>query len=197
MHQKVSLVTGGAGFIGSNFVLEAVRGGHKVVNLDALNYAGNIDNLASLEGSPAHQFVHGSILDGPLVTHLLTEHRPAAIVHLAAESHVDRSIVGPAAFVETNITGTFILLEAALKHWRSLPEPSGPHSASCTSRPTKSTARSDPTSLRSMKKRPTGRTAHTLHRRPRPITSSAHTSTPTACRFHHELLQELWPVSVS
>jgi dTDP-glucose 4,6-dehydratase len=123
MHRKVLLVTGGAGFIGSNFVLEAVRRGHPVINLDALTYAGNIDNLASLDGSSAHQFVHGSILDGPLVTRLLTEHRPAAIVHLAAESHVDRSILGPAAFVETNITGTFILLEAALKHWRSLQEP--------------------------------------------------------------------------
>jgi dTDP-glucose 4,6-dehydratase len=123
MHRKLLLVTGGAGFIGSNFVLEAVRRSHKVVNLDALTYAGNIDNLVSLDHSPSHQFVHGSILDGPLVNDLLTKHRPAAIVHLAAESHVDRSILGPAAFVETNITGTFVLLEAALKHWRSLAEP--------------------------------------------------------------------------
>src|ERR1019366_2947830 len=122
MERRVLLVTGGAGFIGSNFVLEAVRRGHKVVNLDALTYAGNIDNLASINGNPAHTFVHGSILDGPLVTSLLTEHQPDAVVHFAAESHVDRSILGPAAFVETNITGTFTLLEAALKHWRSLPE---------------------------------------------------------------------------
>ena len=123
MAQMVLLVTGGAGFIGSNFVLEVVRRGHKVVNLDALTYAGNIDNLVSLEGNPAHKFVHGSILDGPLVTNLLTEHQPNAIVHFAAESHVDRSILGPAAFVETNITGTFTLLEAALKHWRSVSDP--------------------------------------------------------------------------
>jgi dTDP-glucose 4,6-dehydratase len=122
MDSKVLLVTGGAGFIGSNFVLEAVARGHKVVNLDALTYAGNIDNLASLTGNPAHVFVHGSILDGPLVTDLLTTHAPDAIVHFAAESHVDRSILGPAAFVETNVNGTFTLLEAALKHWRSLPE---------------------------------------------------------------------------
>jgi len=122
MDQKVLLVTGGAGFIGSNFVLEAVRRGHKVVNLDALTYAGNMDNLASIKDNPAHVFVHGSILDGALVANLLANHQPDAIVHFAAESHVDRSIHGPAAFVETNINGTFTLLEAVLKHWRSLPE---------------------------------------------------------------------------
>jgi dTDP-glucose 4,6-dehydratase len=122
MQQKVLLVTGGAGFIGSNFVLEAVGRGHKVVNLDALTYAGNLDNLSSLEGNAAHVFVHGSILDAPLVARLLADHRPDAVVHFAAESHVDRSIVGPAAFVDTNIIGTFTLLEAALKHVRALPE---------------------------------------------------------------------------
>jgi len=120
MHPKVLLVTGGAGFIGSNFVLEAVQRGHKVVNLDALTYAGNLDNLTSLDGNPAHTFVHGSILDGPLISSLLATHQPDAIVHFAAESHVDRSILGPAAFIETNINGTFTLLESALKHWRSL-----------------------------------------------------------------------------
>jgi dTDP-glucose 4,6-dehydratase len=122
MQPRVLLVTGGAGFIGSNFVLEAVRRGHRVVNLDALTYAGNIDNLASLADNRAHTFVHGSILDGPMVAGLLDEHRPDAIVHFAAESHVDRSILGPAAFVDTNIMGTFTLLEAALKHARSLAE---------------------------------------------------------------------------
>jgi dTDP-glucose 4,6-dehydratase len=122
MHPKVLLVTGGAGFIGSNFVLEAVHRGHRVVNLDVLTYAGNIDNLASLEGNSAHTFVNGSILDGSLVSSLLAEHRPDAVVHFAAESHVDRSILGPAAFIETNIVGTFTLLEAALKHVRGLPE---------------------------------------------------------------------------
>jgi dTDP-glucose 4,6-dehydratase len=120
MKRSVLLVTGGAGFIGSNFVLEAVGSGHTVINLDALTYAGNMDNLASLEGNPRHVFVHGSILDGALVAKLLAEHSPDALVHFAAESHVDRSIVGPAAFVETNVNGTFTLLEASLKHWRSL-----------------------------------------------------------------------------
>src|SRR5580704_10141691 len=96
--RKMLLVTGGAGFIGSNFVLEAVRRGHRVVNLDALTYAGNMDNLASLDGNSAHTFVHGSILDGGLVSSLLAEHQPDAVVHFAAESHVDRSILGPSAF---------------------------------------------------------------------------------------------------
>jgi dTDP-glucose 4,6-dehydratase len=122
MSKKVLLVTGGAGFIGSNFVLEAVGRGHTVVNLDALTYAGNVDNLQSLEGNPDHIFVHGSILDGPLFSSLLATHQPDAVVHFAAESHVDRSILGPAAFVETNVNGTFTLLDASLKHWRSLPE---------------------------------------------------------------------------
>jgi dTDP-glucose 4,6-dehydratase len=122
MKARILLVTGGAGFIGSNFVLEAVRRGHHVVNLDALTYAGNMDNLDSLHGNAAHRFVQGSILDGELVSSLLTEHRPDAIVHFAAESHVDRSIVGPRAFVDTNIIGTFTLLDAALKHVRGMSE---------------------------------------------------------------------------
>jgi dTDP-glucose 4,6-dehydratase len=119
--QKVLLVTGGAGFIGSNFVMEAIRRGHRVINLDSLTYAGNVENLATIESNPAYTFVHGSILDGALVSSLLATQQPDAIIHFAAESHVDRSIVGPAAFVETNITGTFTLLEAALNYWRSLP----------------------------------------------------------------------------
>ena len=121
MDRKVLLVTGGAGFIGSNFVLEGVRRGHKIVNLDALTYAGNLDNLASIKGNPDHVFVRGSILDSQLVSNLLSGHQPDAVVHFAAESHVDRSILGPTAFVETNITGTFTLLESAFQHWRSLP----------------------------------------------------------------------------
>jgi dTDP-glucose 4,6-dehydratase len=119
--QKVLLVTGGAGFIGSNFVMEAIRRGHRVINLDSLTYAGNVENLATIESNPAYTFVHGSILDGALVSSLLATQQPDAIIHFAAESHVDRSIVGPTAFVETNITGTFTLLEAALNYWRSLP----------------------------------------------------------------------------
>lgn len=106
------LVTGGAGFIGSNFVRHALAAGvSKVVSLDLLTYAGSLANLEGL--SPGHVFVHGNICDRALVDALLAEHRPCGIVHLAAESHVDRSIDGPAAFVQTNVIGTFTLLEAA------------------------------------------------------------------------------------
>lgn len=114
------LVTGGAGFIGANFVLDAVSRGIRIVNLDALTYAGNLDTLASLDGNDAHVFVHGDIGDGALVARLLAGHRPDAIVNFAAESHVDRSIDGPAAFVQTNVVGTLALLEAARDYWRSL-----------------------------------------------------------------------------
>lgn len=114
------LVTGGAGFIGGNFVLEAVREGIKVVNLDALTYAGNRDTLASLDGDANHVFAHGDIGDRELVARLLAEHRPEAVVNFAAESHVDRSIDGPAAFVQTNVVGTLALLEAVRDYWKSL-----------------------------------------------------------------------------
>jgi dTDP-glucose 4,6-dehydratase len=114
------LVTGGAGFIGGNFVLDAVASGIRIVNLDALTYAGNRDTLAALDGNPNHLFVHGDIGDRALVANLLAEHRPQAIVNFAAESHVDRSIDGPAAFVQTNVVGTLGLLENARDYWREL-----------------------------------------------------------------------------
>ena len=114
------LVTGGAGFIGGNFVRGAARDGIRVVNLDALTYAGNRDTLASLDGNADHVFVHGDIGDRELVAKLLAEHRPDAIVNFAAESHVDRSIDGPVAFVQTNVVGTLALLEAARDYWKSL-----------------------------------------------------------------------------
>lgn len=113
-------VTGGAGFIGGNFVLEAVASGVRIVNLDALTYAGNRDTLATLAGDPRHMFVQGDIGDRALVAQLLAEHRPDAIVNFAAESHVDRSIDGPSAFVQTNVVGTLALLEAARDYWKSL-----------------------------------------------------------------------------
>ena len=117
------LVTGGAGFIGANFVLDWLReSGEPVVDLDALTYAGNRENLASLHGDARHIFVHGDICDRALVDRLLVEHRPRAIVHFAAESHVDRSIHGPGAFIQTNVIGTFTLLEAARGFWRTLAE---------------------------------------------------------------------------
>jgi len=117
---KTWLVTGGAGFIGGNFVLDAVSRGVRIVNLDALTYAGNLDTLASLDGDPRHVFVQGDIGDRALVSSLLEIHRPDAIVNFAAESHVDRSIDGPAAFVHTNVVGTLSLLEAARDYWRGL-----------------------------------------------------------------------------
>jgi len=115
------LVTGGAGFIGSNFVLDwLAQSDEPVVNLDALTYAGNTENLRSLEGDQRHVFFHGDICDRALVERLLATHRPRAIVHFAAESHVDRSIPGPADFMRTNVEGTFTLLEAARGHWSTL-----------------------------------------------------------------------------
>jgi dTDP-glucose 4,6-dehydratase len=119
------LVTGGAGFIGSNFVLDW-RSAHfheGVVNLDALTYAGNLENLTALRQDPGHVFVQGDITDRALVDRLLAQHLPRAIVHFAAESHVDRSIHGPAAFIKTNIEGTFTLLEAARAYWGALDGP--------------------------------------------------------------------------
>lgn len=117
---RTLLVTGGAGFIGANFVLQAVASGLTVVNLDKLTYAGNLDTLSSLEGHAGHVFVHGDIGDRTLVASLLAEHRPDAVVNFAAESHVDRSIDGPAAFIETNVVGTLALLECARDYWRNL-----------------------------------------------------------------------------
>lgn len=114
------MVTGGAGFIGGNFVLDAVRRGFRVVNLDALTYAGNRDTLASLDRESNHVFVHGDIGDRALVNVLLAEHRPDAVLNFAAESHVDRSIDGPAAFIQTNVVGTLALLEAVRDYWKGL-----------------------------------------------------------------------------
>ena len=119
---KTWLVTGGAGFIGGNFVLGALaQGGVRIVNLDALTYAGNRDTLAGVEGRDDHVFMQGDIGDADCVRRVLAEHAPDAIVNFAAESHVDRSIDGPAAFVQTNVVGTLNLLECALAYWRALP----------------------------------------------------------------------------
>jgi dTDP-glucose 4,6-dehydratase len=116
------LVTGGAGFIGANFVLSTVaETGEAIVNLDKLTYAGKLENLAPLAGDARHSFVKGDIADRALVRRLLAEHRPRAIVHFAAESHVDRSIEGPAEFIQTNVVGSFSLLEEARAWWGALP----------------------------------------------------------------------------
>jgi dTDP-glucose 4,6-dehydratase len=117
------LVTGGAGFIGSNFVLEWLSvSPEPLVNLDKLTYAGNLANLASVAGDARHTFVQGDIGDTELVARLLAEHRPRAVINFAAESHVDRSIHGPADFIETNVMGTFRLLEAVKAYWLGLDE---------------------------------------------------------------------------
>ncbi|MGH8662210.1 MAG: dTDP-glucose 4,6-dehydratase, partial [Burkholderiales bacterium] len=118
------LVTGGAGFIGSNFVLHWIASeSDPLVNLDKLTYAGNPENLSSLAGNSRHHFLRGDIADRALVARLLQEHKPRAIVNFAAESHVDRSIHGPADFVQTNVMGTFALLEEARAYWSALGEP--------------------------------------------------------------------------
>jgi dTDP-glucose 4,6-dehydratase len=117
----VILVTGGAGFIGNNFVRRSISAGHSVINLDILSYAGTFADLTDLECFARHRFVHGSINDGAMVTRLLSEHQPSVIVNFAAETHVDRSIDSPGAFVQTNVVGTSVLLEAALVYWQALP----------------------------------------------------------------------------
>jgi dTDP-glucose 4,6-dehydratase len=114
------LVSGGAGFIGANFVLRAVADGLRVINLDKLTYAGNLNTLSSLQGNPHHHFIHGDIGDSALVKRLLQEFNPSAVVNFAAESHVDRSIDGPAEFIHTNVVGTLALLECARDYWRQL-----------------------------------------------------------------------------
>ena len=120
MDDRKLLVTGGAGFIGSALVRHAVARGWFVVNLDALTYAGSLENLDDVAKSDAHVFVHGDVGDRALVARLLATHRPRAVVHLAAESHVDQSIDAPADFVRTNVVGTFDLLEATRAHWSAL-----------------------------------------------------------------------------
>ena len=121
---RTLLVTGGAGFIGGNYVLRSLANDPqlRIVNLDALTYAGNLDTLSPLQGDDRHVFVRGDICDADLVARLFEEYRPDGVVSFAAESHVDRSIDGPADFIQTNIVGTFKLLQCALEWWKTLPE---------------------------------------------------------------------------
>ena len=117
------LVTGGSGFIGSNLVrLLVEEKGESVINLDKLTYAGNAESLADLEGNPNYTFEQVDLCDATALSAVFTKHQPDAVMHLAAESHVDRSIDGPGEFIQTNIVGTFNLLQASLAYWRSLPE---------------------------------------------------------------------------
>jgi len=114
------LVTGGAGFIGGNFVLDAIARGIRIINLDALTYAGNLQTLARMQDHPDHIFIHGDIGDTALIPQLLVEYQPDAVVNFAAESHVDRSIDGPSAFIQTNVVGTLALLESVRDYWKTL-----------------------------------------------------------------------------
>jgi dTDP-glucose 4,6-dehydratase len=124
--EKVKLlVTGGAGFIGSAVVRLAVAKGHEVVNVDALTYASCLDNVASVADSPLYRFEHADITDAPAMSRIFSRHQPDAVMHLAAESHVDRSIDGPGAFIRTNIDGTYTLLEAAREFWTGKGRPGG------------------------------------------------------------------------
>lgn len=119
------LITGGAGFIGSAVVRQAIAAGHQIVNLDALTYAACLDNVASVSDSPLYAFEHADIRDPDALAHIFDQHKPDAVMHLAAESHVDRSIDGPAAFIETNVNGTYQLLEAARAYWQAEGKPDG------------------------------------------------------------------------
>ncbi|MEO1548852.1 MAG: dTDP-glucose 4,6-dehydratase [Pseudomonadota bacterium] len=119
------LVTGGAGFIGSAVVRQAVRAGHEIVNVDALTYAACLANVDMVSNAPGYAFEEASILDAPAMADIFARHKPDAVMHLAAESHVDRSIDGPAAFIETNVTGTYTLLEAARAYWHEAGKPEG------------------------------------------------------------------------
>jgi dTDP-glucose 4,6-dehydratase len=124
MSEKYILVTGGAGFIGSNFVAQILRSQQlTVINLDKLTYAGNLATIEPFAANPQHIFVRGDIGDRVLVDNLLAQYQPQAIVNFAAETHVDRSIDGPASFIDTNINGTFNLLESARQYWQQLKDP--------------------------------------------------------------------------
>jgi dTDP-glucose 4,6-dehydratase len=161
------LVTGCAGFIGSNFVHTWLSSSSEtVVNLDKLTYAGNLANLDALQGDKRHIFVQGDIGDRALVAKLLAEHKPRAVLNFAAESHVDRSIHGPGDFIETNIVGTFNLLESVRAYWQELPEPEKAAFRFCMCRPTRCTAHSAQRMLRLPKPKTTSLIAPTLPARP-------------------------------
>ena len=175
------LVTGGAGFIGSAVVRRLIATTPAtVVNVDKLTYAGNLESLTAVAGDPRYRFERADICDGPALRRVFDEHQPTAVLHLAAESHVDRSIDGPAEFIETNVVGTFRLLEeagATGPRWKARRATT---SASCTSPPTRCSARSGPRAA-SPRPRPTRPTRHTPPARPHPIISCVRGTTRSVC----------------
>jgi dTDP-glucose 4,6-dehydratase len=176
------IVTGGAGFIGSNFVRLALRETEaRVVVIDKLTYAGNLESLDDVRRNPRFNFVQGDIADRSLVDRLYTDHHPTWVVNFAAESHVDRSIDGPRAFIETNIVGTFELLDAARLYVRELAPEARDRFRFCTSPPTRCTVRSArPAS--STRRRRTHRIRRTRPRRRAPTTWCGRIARRTACR---------------
>jgi len=177
------LVTGGAGFIGANFVLDwLAQSDEAVLNVDKLTYAGNLNNLSTLQNDARHVFVRGDICDQEMIAGLLSKHKPRAIVHFAAESHVDRSIHGPRDFINTNINGTFSLLEAARTCWNDLPEQAQRDFRFLHVSTDEVYGSLGADDAPSPKLPLTRRTARTLHPRPHPTIWYGRITTPTACR---------------
>jgi dTDP-glucose 4,6-dehydratase len=167
MHNDTILVTGGAGFIGSNFIQHHLASGRscRIINLDKLTYAGNPSNLEGMSRDQRYTFIHGDICDRDAVKALLLEQRPAAILHFAAESHVDRSIHGPSAFIQTNVVGTSCLLEESRAYWSELSSDERDGFDFCMFQRTRFTVRCSPTNRLSRKRLDIHRTAHTLPQR--------------------------------
>ena len=178
------LVTGGAGFIGSNFVLDwLAQSDEPVINLDKLTYAGNLENLAALQGDARHVFVQGDIGDSALVAQLLAQHQPRAVLNFAAESHVDRSIHGPEDFIQTNVVGTLRLLRSVRAYWQGLDEARQRRLPlpACVHRRGLWQPRAQPIP-RSPKPTSSSPTAPTRPARPPATTWCGPGTTPTACR---------------
>ena len=178
------LVTGGCGFIGSAVIRHLMRAtDHSVVNVDKMTYAASLDALEDAAGNPRHLHLRADITNAAAIGEIFETHRPDAVMHLAAESHVDRSIDGPADFITTNVVGTFVMLDAARAYWSALAAGAPkPPSASTISRPTRCSARSAPATRRFTRRPPTIRAAPIRPAKLAPITSCAPGSTPSACR---------------
>jgi dTDP-D-glucose 4,6-dehydratase len=178
------LVTGGAGFIGSALIRHLIKNtGHEVLNLDKLTYAGNLESLQGIATDTRYEFVQADIVDQVAVSAIIARFQPQAIMHLAAESHVDRSIDGPSDFIQTNIVGTYSLLEAARAYWLTLPEPEKAPSASTIFPPTKCMATCTASTTCSPRPRPTRQARRIRPARQRPTTWSAPGTAPTGCRY--------------